>query len=119
MIWRALGAGAAVLVLFGAAGSALEVTWIPRSTGIGVGADAPPAQVAPAVHAAQRCPHCGRIESKREIVPGVADPHSPRIYEYTLLMSDGSRRAFREALPTSWRVGERLTLIDGQDPALD
>jgi hypothetical protein len=119
MIWRALCGVAAVVVLFGAAGAALDVTWIPRSTGVSVRADAPPARGELAVHAVQRCPHCGRIESKREIVPSVADPRSPRIYEYTLRMADGSSRVFREALPASWRVGERLTLIDGQDPALD
>jgi hypothetical protein len=117
--WRALCAAAAVVVLFGAAGSALDVTWIPRSTGVGVRADAPPAHGELAVRAAQRCPHCGRIESKREIVPSAADPHSLGIYEYTVRMTDGSSRVFREALPASWRVGERLTLIDGQDPALD
>ena len=118
MIWRALCGVAEVVVLFGAAGAALDVTWIPRSTGVSVRADAPPAQVAPAVHAVQRCPHCGRIESKREIVPSVADPRSPRIYEYTLRMADGSSTVFEEALPASWRVGERLTVIDGTDPSL-
>lgn len=117
--WPAVCAVAAIVVLFGAAGSALEVTWIPHSTGVGVQTDAPPAQPEPAVHAVRRCPHCGWIESKRHIASSVADPHSPGIYEYTLRMTDGSSRLFRETLPASWRVGERLTLIDGQDPALD
>jgi len=34
-------------------------------------------------------------------------------------MADGSSRVFQEAPPVSWRVGERLTLIDGEDPAPD
>ena len=117
--WRALCAAAAVVVLFGAAGIVLDVTWIPRWTGIGARADAPLAQPEPAVHAVPRCPHCGWIESKRPIASSVADPLSLGIYEYTLRMSDGSSRVFLETLPASWRVGERLTLIEGQDRALD
>jgi len=117
--WRALCAAAAVVVLFGAAGIALDVTWIPRWTGIGARADAPLAQPEPAVHAVPRCPHCGWIESKRQIASSVAEPHSLGIYEYTLRMTDGSSRVFLETLPASWRVGERLTLIEGQDRALD
>jgi hypothetical protein len=107
------------VVLFGAAGIALDVTWIPRWTGIGARADAPLAQPEPAVHAVQRCPHCGWIESKRPIASSVAEPHSLGIYEYTLRMTDGSSRVFREALPASWRLGERLTLIDGKDRTPD
>ena len=117
--WRVLCAAAAIAALVGAAGFALDVTWIPRWTGVGARADTPPAQVEPAVHAVQRCPHCGWIESKRPIASSITDPQSLGIYEYTLRMTDGSIRVFQEALPASWRVGERLTLIDGQDPALN
>jgi len=99
-------AAAAAAVLFGAAGYELEV------------AVAPPAQVELTLGAVRRCPRCGWIESKREIVPGVADLHSPKTYEYTLRMADGSSTVFEEALPASWRVGERLTVIDGTDPSL-
>jgi len=73
----------------------------------------------PGLACRMRRPHCGWIESKRHIASSVADPHSPVIYEYTLRMTDGSSRLFRETLPASWRVRERLTFIDGQDPALD
>ena len=117
--WRALCAAAAVAVFFGAAGIALDVTWIPHWTGVDARADAPLAQAEPAVHAVPRCPRCGWIESKRQIASSVADPGSLGIYEYTLRMPDGSSRVFRETLPASWRVGERLTLIDGKDAALD
>jgi len=72
-------------------------------------------QVEPTVRAI-RCLQCGRIQSKREIRPGVADPHSPGIYEYTVRMADGSSSVFQEALPTTWRVGERLTVINGAGP---
>ena len=62
---------------------------------------------------ARRCPHCGWIESKREILPEVADPLVARIYEYTLRRADGSGSLFREALPATWRVRERVVVIDG------
>ena len=114
--WRALGAAAAVVVLFGAAGIALDVTWIPRWTGIGARADAPPAQPEPVVHAVPRCPHCGWIESKREIPPGAAEPRALMAYEYTVRMADGSSRVFQETLPVSWRLRERLVFIDGTGP---
>ena len=64
---------------------------------------------------ARRCPHCGWIQSKREILPGVADPHAPMVYEYTVRMADGSSSVFREEL-ASWRLGERLVVIAGTGP---
>jgi hypothetical protein len=83
-------------------------------SGIDAG-DELPAPGEPAVHA-RRCPHCGWIESKREILPGVADPRAPRSYEYTVRMTDGSSSMFQQALPASWRLGERLTVIGGAGP---
>ena len=68
------------------------------------------------VRVAQRCPHCGWIESKREILPEVADPLVARIYEYTLRRANGSLSVFRETLPATWRLGERVVVIDGTDP---
>lgn len=65
---------------------------------------------------ARRCPHCGWIESKREILPEVADPLVARIYEYTLRRANGSLSVFRETLPATWRLGERVVVIDGTDP---
>jgi len=76
-----------------------------------------PALLAPAgiaAREARRCPHCGWIESKREVLPQVADPGVPRVYEYTLRMADGSSSVFSEALPTTWRVRERVVVIDGR-----
>jgi hypothetical protein len=35
------------------------------------------------------------------------------VYEYTLRKADGSSRVFREELPVSWRLGERLISIGG------
>jgi hypothetical protein len=52
-----------------------------------------------------RCRQCGWIETRHEILP--------RVFEYTVRMADGSSRVFQETLPTSWRLGERLTVIDG------
>ena len=103
-----------VLLLFGAAGIVLDVAWVPGGTRIDA-RDAP-AQVELTAHAARRCPRCGWIESKREIPPSVADPHALPIYEYTLRMADGSSSVFQEALPTRWRLRERLMVIDGTGP---
>lgn len=77
-------------VLFGAAGIALDVASVAREARI----------EAQALPAARRCAHCGWIESKRGT-------------EYTVRMTDGSTRVFEEALPASWRLGERLVVIDG------
>jgi hypothetical protein len=55
-----------------------------------------------------RCPSCGWIEAKREV--------TPLLYEYTLRMQDGSMSVFQETLPTSWRLGERLMLIETSAP---
>lgn len=62
---------------------------------------------------ALRCPGCGWIEAKREVLPDTAHPGAAKTYEYTLRMRDGSVSLFRETLPTTWRVGERLVLIEG------
>jgi hypothetical protein len=114
--WRALCAAAAVVVLFGAAGIALDVAWIPGWPSIDAEAVALPRQVGLTAPAMRRCPHCGWIESKREILPSVADPHARQIYEYTVRMADGSSRVFQEVLPTTWRLRERLIVIDGIGP---
>jgi hypothetical protein len=70
---------------------------------------APPAELK--VIGGRHCSHCGRIESKREVAASV--------YEYTLRMPDGTSSVFRETLPTSWRVGERVGFIAGSEPALN
>jgi hypothetical protein len=114
--WRALCGAAAVVVLFGAAGIALDVAWVPGLTSIDAEAVTLPAQVQIPVQAVRRCPHCGWIESKREILPGVADSLAPKVYEYTLRKTDGSSSVFQEALPVRWRLGEPLIFIDGADP---
>ena len=105
-----------VMLLFLVAGISLGVTWIPGWAGIDAEAVALPAQVATPVRAARRCPHCGWIESKREILPGAADSQAFPVYEYTLRKSDGSSGVFQEALPVRWRLGERLIFIDGAGP---
>lgn len=67
---------------------------------------APPPRSAAPGHS--RCQHCGWIETRREVLP--------QVFEYTVRMADGSSRVFQETLPTSWRLGERLTVIDGAAP---
>ena len=83
---------------------------------IDVAADTLPAPAGLTVQAKPRCPHCGWIESKREIPPGAAEPHAAMAYEYTVRMADGSSRVFQETLPVSWRLRERLVFIDGSGP---
>jgi hypothetical protein len=68
----------------------------------------PPAQLAGL--GARRCPHCAWIEARREI--------RPQVFEYTARMADGSSRVFQETLPTRWRLGERLVVIDGSTSPL-
>jgi len=60
----------------------------------------------------RRCPECGWIESNRDI-PGGTDNHAIRIKEYTVRMVDGSSRVFNGGPGDRWRLGERLTFIDG------
>jgi hypothetical protein len=97
--WPLLLALAAIVTVFSAAGTALQA-WTPAQPHI-----APLEPVEDATAHAVRCPYCAWIESKRELAPGM--------YEYTVRMADGSGSVFQQALPTSWRVGERLMLIDG------
>ena len=52
-----------------------------------------------------------RVESKGEIAPLSADARAPAGYEYTVRMGDGSSHVFREEMPVSWRLGERLIFI--------
>jgi hypothetical protein len=62
--------------------------------------------------APRKCPSCGWIEGKREIVPETIDASVPKTYEYTLRMVDGSMSLFRETMPTTWHLGERMTLVE-------
>jgi len=102
-----------LMLLFVIAGISLGVTWVPGWTGIDAEAVALPAQAEAPVRAARQCPHCGWIESKREIPRSVADSQAFPVYEYTARRSDGSSGVFQQALPVRWRLGEQLILIDG------
>jgi hypothetical protein len=99
-----------LLVILFAAAAALFNAPPPRSD-VNPKAAALPAAV-PEV-ASRRCPRCGWIESKREILATVASPTALAIYEYTVRMGDGTSSVFREQLPVSWRLGERLMVIEG------
>ncbi len=104
-----------VIAVFWAAGISLGVGWVPRWTSMDAEAVTPPVQLELAVHAARRCPHCGWIESKREILSTAANPRALGTYEYTLRRNDGSSSVFQETLPIRWRLGEQLIFIDGAD----
>lgn len=73
--------------------------------------DALPEQLGLKTAPGRHCVHCGRIEAKREI--------ALRVYEYTLRMADGSSSVFQETLPATWRVGERVGVIEGWGPTLN
>jgi hypothetical protein len=109
MGWRTFCAGAAALVPVAAA-------WQADWTRIDVEAVLVPALVELTVRKVPRCPHCGWIESKREIAASSAAAHAPVSHEYTIRMGDGSSHVFREEMPMSWRLGERLMYIEGSGP---
>ena len=98
--WPALAASVAGVVLFGA----LAHVFAP----VAAAESAPLLLSGP--HAG--CASCGWIEAKRELAPLLVDPLALRVYEYTLRMQDGSMSVFQETLPTSWRVGERVVLVE-------
>jgi hypothetical protein len=100
-----------LLVLPAVAGVALYRVWI--SGGGAIAGQLPPARTEVKAGPATRCPHCGRIQSKRRLGPAATDHFEPPSYEYTVSMADGSSRVFREQMPVSWRVGEPLNYIDG------
>ena len=92
--WPVLGAVVAGVMLFGALAHLAKAP----------AAAAAPEQFFLSGPHLLHCPSCGWIEAKREV--------TPLLYEYTLRMRDGSMSVFQETLPTSWRVGERLMLIE-------
>ena len=104
-----------LVVLPAAAGMALYRAWTSGNNGIG---EQLPARIEFKAGAAGRCPHCGRIESRRKLGADAAKSLAAPSYEYTVRMADGSSRMFREQMPVNWRLGERLIYIDGmQSPA--
>jgi len=100
-----------LLVLPAVAGVALYRVW--TSGGGAVAEQLSPTRIEVKAGSAGRCPHCGRIQSKRRLGPAATDHAKPPSYEYTVRMADGSSRVFREQMPVSWRVGERLYYMNG------
>ena|SRR5438309_646711 len=104
--WPVLGAVVAGVMLFGALAHLAKAP----------AAAAAPEQFFLSGPHLLRCASCGWIEAKRELAPLAADPQALKSYEYTLRMPDGSMSLFQETLPTSWRLGERLMLIESTRP---
>jgi hypothetical protein len=100
-----------LLVLPAVAGVALYRGW--PADGGAIAEQTQPAPVEVKAESAARCLHCGRILSKRRLDPATVGHFDPPTYEYTVRLADGSGRIFREQMPASWRVGERLYYIDG------
>jgi len=65
------------------------------------------------------CPGCGVVESMRKIESpsGAAAAVASTRYEYTVRFRDGSTTVFNEATPRSWRMGNRVIVIDGSHAA--
>src|SRR4051812_10348512 len=91
---------AGALLLLWAGAVALHVASLPASAAIDAEELVRRAPAEPAVGALGHCAYCGWIESKREVLPDT--------YEYVARMNDGTTRVFREPLPTTWRLGERM-----------
>ncbi len=108
MSWRTLCASAVAWALIG-------VAWDPQPIRPDTEPAAAPALVELTQRTGLRCPNCGSIESKRALPRLASELLS---YEYSVRMGDGSSHLFREQMPTSWRLGERLILIEGAS-ALD
>lgn len=124
--------GIAVIV-FGAAGSAAIMRWLPVATAqlVGDTVQTAPERADGQVRAKSRCPGCGVIVSMREI--GSQDKDSApeaaggvmygsrdemqinpdKSYEIVVRMADQSRRVITHASPASWRPGERVVVIGG------
>jgi len=104
-VWLLPAALVGALLLLWAGGTAFYVVSLPPSGAVAAEELARHAPAGPALLAAKRCAQCGWIQSKQEVLP--------ELYEYTVRMTDGTTRVFREPLPTSWRLGERILVIDG------
>lgn len=125
------------VIVFGAAGSAAIMRWLPVAAAqlVGDGIPAAPGQVDGRVRARSQCPGCGVIVSMRELgkqgeesVAEVADAvragnrdgmqiNPDKSYEIVVRMADRSRRVFTHASPASWRPGERVVVIGGMSPS--
>jgi hypothetical protein len=106
MAWHTLCASALAWALIG-------VAWDPQPMPIDAEAIAVPPLVELTERTERRCPNCGSIESKRALPRLASDPRALLSYEYSVRMGDGSSHLFREQMPVSWRLGERLILIEG------
>lgn len=74
-----------------------------------------PAAAAGKARARKRCAACGVVESIRRIDPVEA---LPATYEFTVRLRDGSMRLSSDTSRAKWRVGDRIMLIGGLDPAV-
>ncbi len=125
------------VILFSAAGTAAITGWGSTSTGgsseILAPDDLPATPAEPVVgriRARTKCAECGVIASIREITARDGDDSlgaingsvagnpdgipmkSARYYEFTVRMTDRSIRLINDENPASWRLGERVMVID-------
>jgi hypothetical protein len=100
--------------------STLAFVLVAAVIALGVVSLAPAASLAqvaePDAGVSRRCRECGWIESKDNIASGT-DNRAIRLQTYTVRMADGSSRVFTGGPGDHWRVGERLTFIDGDSPS--
>jgi hypothetical protein len=83
MAWHTLCASALAWAVIG-------VAWDPQPMRVVPGVTALPALLELTQRSVRRCPHCGSIESKRELPRLAADARALLSYEYTVRLGDGS-----------------------------
>ena len=105
------------MILFGTLGVGAVLSWIPDSRGI-TGSELPINMLGSLFDETEsvgvKCPECGVVESRREIVPingETFDTASVRNVEVTLRMKNGTSRQFMDANASNWRLGERVIVI--------
>lgn len=69
-----------------------------------------------------RCAECGVLASMRAVesevgggtaATGADGTKRPVAHEFTVRYADGSHRVVTDANPAAWRLGERMSIIDG------
>lgn len=93
-----------------------------------------PVPAVESVRTKRRCAECGVVASMREIdmsdenvglrarggvkegVRNETRAKSAKRYEITIRLGDGSHRVIADANPAAWRLGERVSVIDGANP---